>query len=70
MEGRIAIDVMLDLIPEYEIDVAGLERVKMPNVFGWGARAGPRATRQRRAKSAKKRNGLKWSTMPVLNASE
>ncbi|NIH97333.1 cytochrome P450 [Mycolicibacterium fluoranthenivorans] len=36
MEGRIAIDVMLDLIPEYEIDVAGLERVKMPNVFGWG----------------------------------
>jgi len=36
MEGRIAIDVLLDLIPEYEVDIAGLERVKMPNVFGWG----------------------------------
>lgn len=36
MEGRIAIDVLLDLIPEYEVDIAGLQRVKMPNVFGWG----------------------------------
>lgn len=36
MEGRIAIDILLDLIPEYDVDVAGLERVKMPNVFGWG----------------------------------
>ena len=36
MEGRIAIDVLLDLIPEYEVDVTGLQRVKMPNVFGWG----------------------------------
>lgn len=35
MEGRIAIDVLLDLIPDYEVDSAGLERVKMPNVFGW-----------------------------------
>ncbi|AMO59148.1 cytochrome P450 [Mycolicibacterium phlei] len=35
MEGRIALDVLLDLIPEYEVDPAGLERVKMPNVFGW-----------------------------------
>ncbi|WP_156737761.1 cytochrome P450, partial [Mycobacterium sp. E735] len=36
MEGRIAIDALLDLIPEFEVDVAGLQRVKMPNVFGWG----------------------------------
>ena len=36
MEGRVAIDVMLDLIPDYEVEVTGLERVKMPNVFGWG----------------------------------
>lgn len=36
MEGRIAIDVLLDLIPEFDVDVSGLERVKMPNVFGWG----------------------------------
>ncbi|MGV0849504.1 cytochrome P450 [Mycolicibacterium phlei] len=35
MEGRIALDILLDLIPEYEVDTAGLERVKMPNVFGW-----------------------------------
>ncbi len=36
MEGRIAIDVLLDLIPEFDVDVTGLSRVKMPNVFGWG----------------------------------
>lgn len=35
LEGRIAIDALLDLIPEYEVVTAGLERVKMPNVFGW-----------------------------------
>ncbi|MED5812095.1 cytochrome P450 [Mycolicibacterium sp. 050232] len=35
LEGRIAIDVLLDLIPDYQVDTAGLERVKMPNVFGW-----------------------------------
>lgn len=37
MEGRVAIDVLLDLIPEFDVDVAGLRRVKMPNVFGWGS---------------------------------
>ena len=46
LEGRIAIDVLLDLIPEYDVDVTGLRRVKMPNVFGWGrvpvSAAGPR----------------------------
>lgn len=36
MEGRIAIDILLDLVPEYEVGVEGLQRVKMPNVFGWG----------------------------------
>ncbi len=35
LEGRIALDVLLDLLPEYEVEEAGLERVKMPNVFGW-----------------------------------
>lgn len=35
MEGRIAIETLLDLIPHYEVDTAGLDRVKMPNVFGW-----------------------------------
>jgi len=35
MEGRIAIDVMLDLMPEYEVDTAGLRRVAMANVAGW-----------------------------------
>jgi cytochrome P450 len=36
MEGRVALDVLLDLIPEFEVDVGGLRRVTMPNVFGWG----------------------------------
>jgi cytochrome P450 len=35
MEGRIALDVMLDLMPEYEVDTAGLRRVAMANVAGW-----------------------------------
>jgi cytochrome P450 len=35
MEGHIALEVMLDLIPDYEVDVDRLERVRMPNVFGW-----------------------------------
>jgi cytochrome P450 len=35
MEGRIALDIMLDLMPEYEIDTAGLRRVAMANVAGW-----------------------------------
>lgn len=35
MEGRIAIEALLDLIPRYEIDHAGLRRVNMTNVCGW-----------------------------------
>jgi cytochrome P450 len=35
MEGRIALDVMLDLMPEYELVTAGLRRVAMANVAGW-----------------------------------
>lgn len=35
MEGRIALDALLDLIPAYEIDRAGLRRVNMTNVCGW-----------------------------------
>jgi cytochrome P450 len=35
MEGRIAIEALLDLIPRYEVDRAGLRRVQMTNVFGW-----------------------------------
>jgi hypothetical protein len=37
MEGQIALDVMLDLMPEYEVDAAGLRRVAMANVAGWAA---------------------------------
>ncbi|MFI5510670.1 cytochrome P450 [Mycobacterium sp. NPDC051804] len=35
MEGRIALEVMLDLMPEYEVDTGGLRRVAMANVAGW-----------------------------------
>jgi cytochrome P450 len=35
MEGRIALDVMLDLMPDYQVDTAGLRRVAMANVAGW-----------------------------------
>ena len=35
IEGRIALDVMLDLMPEYQVDAAGLRRVAMANVAGW-----------------------------------
>lgn len=35
MEGRIALEVMLDLMPDYEVDSAGLRRVAMANVAGW-----------------------------------
>lgn len=35
MEGRIALDVMLDLMPDYEVDTTGLRRVAMANVAGW-----------------------------------
>jgi cytochrome P450 len=35
MEGRIALGALLDLIPRYQIDRAGLRRVNMTNVSGW-----------------------------------
>ncbi len=35
MEGRIALETLLDLIPQYEIDRSGLQRVHMTNVCGW-----------------------------------
>jgi cytochrome P450 len=35
MEGRIALEALLDLIPRYEIDRSGLRRVHMTNVCGW-----------------------------------
>jgi cytochrome P450 len=35
MEGRIALEAMLDLMPDYEVDGSGLKRVTMSNVAGW-----------------------------------
>ncbi len=35
MEARIAIEALLDLIPRFEVDRAGLRRVNMTNVCGW-----------------------------------
>jgi len=35
MEGRIALDVMLDLMPDYQVDWTGVRRVAMANVAGW-----------------------------------
>jgi cytochrome P450 len=35
MEGRMALETLLDLIPDYEIDRSGLQRVHMTNVLGW-----------------------------------
>lgn len=35
MESRIALDALLDLLPEYEVDRGGLQRVAMANVCGW-----------------------------------
>jgi len=35
MQGRIAFEALLDLIPEYEVDRDGLRRVAMSNVCGW-----------------------------------
>ncbi len=35
MEGRIAIEALLDMVPRYEIDRVGLRRVHMTNVLGW-----------------------------------
>jgi cytochrome P450 len=35
MEGRMALETLLDLIPNYDIDRSGLQRVHMTNVLGW-----------------------------------
>ncbi|QLL08867.1 cytochrome P450 [Mycobacterium vicinigordonae] len=35
MESRIALEALLDLIPDYEVDRSGLRRVAMSNVCGW-----------------------------------
>jgi cytochrome P450 len=35
MEGRIALEALIDLIPSYDIDRSGLRRVHMTNVCGW-----------------------------------
>ncbi len=35
MEGQIALDVMLDLMSEYQVDWSGVRRVAMANVAGW-----------------------------------
>lgn len=35
MESRIALDLLLDFMPEFEIDRDGLRRVAMTNVAGW-----------------------------------
>jgi len=35
MESRIALEALLDLIPDYEVDRGGLRRVAMANVCGW-----------------------------------
>jgi cytochrome P450 len=35
MESRIALEALLDLIPDYEVDRAGLRRVAMSNVCGY-----------------------------------
>ena len=35
MEGRLALDVMRDLMPEYQVDWSGVRRVAMANVVGW-----------------------------------
>ncbi|HKV19457.1 MAG TPA: cytochrome P450 [Mycobacterium sp.] len=35
MEGRMALNTLLDLIPSYDIDREGLQRVHMTNVLGW-----------------------------------
>ncbi|ULE34482.1 cytochrome P450 [Mycobacterium sp. IDR2000157661] len=35
MESHIALNALLDLLPEYEVDRGGLQRVAMSNVCGW-----------------------------------
>ena len=35
MESAVALDHLLDFMPRYEVDFAGLERVNMQNVAGY-----------------------------------
>ncbi|WP_319435644.1 cytochrome P450 [Mycobacterium sp. RTGN5] len=35
LESRIALETLLDLIPEFQVDRSGLRRVEMSNVCGW-----------------------------------
>ncbi len=35
MEGRIALNALLDRLPDFEVDSDGLKRVNMTNVIGW-----------------------------------
>jgi cytochrome P450 len=35
MESKIALEMLVDFMPNYEIDVAGCKRVSMSNVAGW-----------------------------------
>jgi cytochrome P450 len=35
LEGRIALDALLDVMPEYTVDRAGLRRATVTNVAGW-----------------------------------
>jgi cytochrome P450 len=35
MEGRIALEILLELVPRFEVDREGLRRVNMTNVCGW-----------------------------------
>jgi cytochrome P450 len=35
MESRIALEMLLDFMPRYEVDRAGIKRVAMTNVAGW-----------------------------------
>ena len=35
LETRVALDLLLDLMPEYEVEKTGLKRVEMTNVIGW-----------------------------------
>ncbi|NQE69652.1 hypothetical protein NG2371_04118 [Nocardia gamkensis] len=35
LEGRIALDAMLDFMPEYEVDRAGLRKATQTSVAGW-----------------------------------
>ena len=53
MEGRMALETLLDLIPSYDIDRSGLRRVHMTNVLGWcnGRFACPRRERVRQVTS-------------------